>query len=90
MEAAEPQVLPSDCATSVGNNDAAKLAYLVDCGNGPDEDTGTTDCDWWVRPPAPGSAAAASAAAARGEAARAFEDSPEARALERRVARLTR
>jgi Right handed beta helix region len=90
MEAAEPQVLPSDCATSVGNNDGAKLAYLVECGNGPDEDTGPADCDWWVRPPAPGSAAAASAAAARADAARAFEDSPEARALERRVARLTR
>ena len=35
-----PQVLPSDCATSVGNNDIAKLVYLIDCGDGPDEDTG--------------------------------------------------
>jgi hypothetical protein len=90
LEAPDPQVLPSDCATSVGNNDAAKLAYLVECGNGPDEDTGPTDCDWWQVPAQPGSAAAASAQADRVAAAEAFEDSPEARALERRVAELTR
>ena len=83
-------MLPSDCATSVGNNDGAKLNYLVECGNGPDEDTGPTDCDWWQVPAEPGSAAAAAARAARTEAAEAFEDSPEARALERRVAALTR
>ena len=53
-----PQVLPSNCATSVGNNDSAKLVYLVDCGNGPDDDTGPTDCDWWTLPPKPGTAAA--------------------------------
>ncbi len=48
-----PQVLPSDCATSVGNDDAAKLAYLIDCGDGPDENTGPNDCDWWTVPPQP-------------------------------------
>ena len=48
------QVLPSDCATSVGNNDIAKIVYMVDCANGPDEDTGPTDCDWWSLPPKPG------------------------------------
>ena len=90
LAAPDPQVLPSDCATSVGNNDGAKLNYLVECGNGPDEDTGPTDCDWWQVPAEPGSAAAANAQAARVEAAEAFEDSPEARALERRVAELTR
>ena len=83
-----PQVLPSDCATSVGNNDFAKLVYLVDCGNGPDEDTGPTDCDWWTLPPRPGTAAAQSTALSRARAARAFEQSPEADALRKRVAEL--
>ncbi|MGB2850643.1 MAG: hypothetical protein WBC01_03155 [Solirubrobacterales bacterium] len=48
-----PQTLPSNCANSVGSNDFAKLAYLIECGNGPDDDTGPTDCDWWSLPPAP-------------------------------------
>ena len=51
--AAQPQVLPSDCATSVGGDDAAKLGYLVECSNGPDDDTGPIDCDWWTTPPQP-------------------------------------
>jgi hypothetical protein len=89
MAAAPPQELPSDCATSTSNNDGAKLGYLVECGNGPDEDTGPTDCDWWELPAQPGSAAAAAARASQDEAAEAFENSPEARALERRVAALT-
>jgi len=90
MAADPPQVLPSDCATSTNNTDVAKLNYLLDCGDGPDEDTGPMDCDWWERPAAPGSAAAAAARAERAAAAEAFEASPEARALERRVAELTR
>ena len=48
-----PQLLPSNCETSTGNEDPAKLGYLIDCGNGPDDDTGPTDCDWWVRPARP-------------------------------------
>jgi hypothetical protein len=84
---APPQVLPSDCATSVGNNDLAKLVYLIDCGEGPDDETGPVDCDWWTLPPKPGSGAAASALEAA--AAHAYEDSPEADALRKRVAELT-
>ena len=84
-----PQVLPSDCGTSVGNVDLAKLAYLVDCGEGPDEDTGPTDCDWWTLPARPGTPAAQSAALSRARAARAFEQSPEAAALRERVAELS-
>ena len=64
-----PQVLPSDCATSVGNDDLAKLQYVIECGNGPDTDTGPADCDWWTPPAQPGSAAAASAAVKRAGAA---------------------
>ncbi|HET8822805.1 MAG TPA: hypothetical protein VFM57_14770 [Thermoleophilaceae bacterium] len=88
LPGAPPQMLPSNCATSVGNDDAAKLAYLIECGNGPDDDTGPTDCDWWVRPARPGSAAARSTALRRAGAAQAFEESPEAKALRKRLAEL--
>jgi hypothetical protein len=80
-----PQMLPSDCATSAGNDDAAKLVYLIDCGNGPDDATGPSDCDWWTRPARPGTAAARSTALARRAAAEAFEGSAEARALRERL-----
>ena len=85
-----PQVLPSDCGTSVGNNDAAKLVYLIDCGEGPDEDTGPTDCDWWTVPARPDSPAAQSVALGRAKAERAFKQSPEAKALEKRLDELIR
>jgi hypothetical protein len=58
-----PNPLP-DCAggsnqdMSRGNGDPAKEAYLVDCGEGPDQDTSPLACDWWVTPARPGSAAA--------------------------------
>jgi hypothetical protein len=83
-------VLPSDCDTSVGNNDAAKLAYLIDCGEGPDADTGPTDCDWWTVPARPGSPAAQSVGLGRAEAARAFERSPQSKALKKRLDELIR
>jgi hypothetical protein len=60
-----PDVLPSNCSTSVGNGDAAKEAYLLECSNGPDNDTGPTDCDWWRPAPRPESASAKSEAAER-------------------------
>ena len=83
-----PQVLPSTCATSVGNDDVAKLSYLVDCGNGPDDATGPTDCDWWTRPARPGSPAALNTVLSRTAAERVFENSPEAEALRKRLAEL--
>ena len=81
--ATAPQVLPSNCSKSVGNNDTPKIVYLLDCANGPDEDTGPTDCDWWTRPARPGSKKAAGSLAP-------FEESPAVDALEQRVADLTR
>jgi hypothetical protein len=83
-----PQALPSNCATSVGNEDVAKLAYLVDCGNGPDDATGPTDCDWWTRPARPGSAAARNRVLGRAAAARVFETWAEAQELKQRLAEL--
>ena len=83
-----PQVLPSDCETSVGNDELAKLLYVIECANGPDADTGPFDCDWWSTPAQPGSAAAASAAASRAAAASSISSSPEGVALRKRVAEL--
>jgi hypothetical protein len=80
-----PQTLPSDCATSTGRNDFAKFLYLIDCGDGPDNDTGPTDCDWWYRPPQPGTTAAANAVQSKAAAAEAL-NSPEAAALREQVA----
>ena len=82
-----PQVLPSDCATSVGNNDIAKLVYLLDCGNGPDEDTGP-DGLRLVEPAAQARARAAHGSRLSGAGAARFEESPEADALRKRVAEL--
>ena len=90
LPAQPPQALPSNCGTSVGSDDFAKLSYLIECGNGPDEDTGPTDCDWWQTPARPGTAAAASATLRQAAAARAFERSPEAKELQQRVAALVR
>ena len=59
-----PDLLPSNCDTSVGGGDPAKTAYLIDCSEGPDE---TGPCDWWDSAPQPES----SAAEARGRPAQA-------------------
>ena len=88
LPGAPPQTLPSICSSSVGNDDAAKLGYLIDCGNGPDDDTGPADCDWWTRPARPGSQAAGNANQSRAAARRAFERSAEAEALRQRLAEL--
>jgi hypothetical protein len=89
LPADPPQTLPSDCATSVGRNDFAKLLYLIECGNGPDDDTGPTDCDWWTVPAPPGSKAASRELERNSAAARRLARSPEVRELRRRVAALT-
>jgi hypothetical protein len=83
-----PRVLPSDCATSVGTGNPAKLAYLVECADGPDQDTGPMDCDWWDTPPRPGSAAAKRKERRTAAAVARWSRSPEAAALKRRLARL--
>jgi hypothetical protein len=80
-----------DCAggtmqdLSLGNGDVAKEAYLVDCSEGPDEDTGPLDCDWWTVPPQPGSAAAAARSQEVAAASLRFQSTPEARALRERM-----
>lgn len=85
-----PNLLPSDCANSTGQGDASREAYLVECSNGPDEDTGPMDCDWWQRPPTPQSRAARQQADAYARAARRYESSPEAEKLRSRIEALIR
>jgi hypothetical protein len=90
LPGAPPNLLP-DCAggtnpdSSVGLGDAAKEQYLVDCAEGPDEETGPLDCDWWTPPNRPGSTAASAHSADVAEASEEFADSPEGRAMQRRM-----
>jgi hypothetical protein len=85
-----PNPLPN-CAggtnqdSSVGNGDPAKEAYLVECSEGPDKDTGPLACDWWTTPPRPGSVEAARRKRARASAARGWERTPEAQRLRQRM-----
>jgi hypothetical protein len=83
-----PDVLPSDCETSVGQGDPVRTQYLIDCSEGPDDDTGPMACDWWQPPAKPGSAAAALQLNRQAEAAAQWERSPEADALRERLAEL--
>jgi hypothetical protein len=88
-----PNPLP-DCGggssqdLSVGQGDAAKEAYLLDCSEGPDEDTSPMACDWWDLPPKPGSPAARTAQQSFATAARRFAGTPEAQRLRARMEEL--
>ncbi|HET8820043.1 MAG TPA: right-handed parallel beta-helix repeat-containing protein [Thermoleophilaceae bacterium] len=93
----DPGVLPNlfpDCAggsnqdLSIGGGDAAKEAYLIDCSEGPDDETGPLDCDWWTPPPRPGSAEATRQGAEFAAAARSFDGTSEADRLRQRMEEL--
>jgi hypothetical protein len=85
-----PNPLP-DCSggedpgSSVGNGDPAKEQYLVDCSEGPDDETGPLDCDWWTPPPPPGSGAARRRSAEFTRAARAYSSSAEGHRMLQRM-----
>jgi hypothetical protein len=87
-DGAPPAVLPSNCGTSVGGGDPAKTQYLIECSNGPDDDTGPLDCDWWRPAPKPESLAAKRATVERERAFRRFAHTDRGRALLRRMERL--
>jgi hypothetical protein len=53
---AVPGFLPEDCGASLGTGNAAKEAMLAYCA---ETSIGDTTCDWYSRPPRPGTAAAA-------------------------------
>ncbi len=76
-----PDPLPSNCNTSVGSGDPAKEAYLIECSNGPDNDTGPTDCDWWRPAPRPTSVSARSENAQRKQAFRNYAETDQAHDL---------
>ena len=92
-----PMMLPlPDCDgganpdASVGPGDPTKTVYLVDCSEGPDEDEGPLDCDWWRLPPRPGGAAASSRAREVALASRRFARSAEGRRVSERMSELAR
>jgi len=78
----------SDPSSSVGGGDPAKTQYLIDCSNGPDDDTSPMACDWWQPPEQPGSAEAARKRKAFARAARGFAQTAEADRLRKRMAEL--
>jgi hypothetical protein len=86
-----PDLLPSDCATSVGGSDLIKEAYLLDCSNGPNEndpfppDSNPATCDWWTQALNPQSPAAKRNARSLEKAAREHEPTAEDKALEARI-----
>jgi hypothetical protein len=92
MAGAPPQTLPDcsageDPSSSVGGGDLAKTQYLLACSEGPsDSDTGESpNCDWYSPPAQPNSREAKRRNEGAAAAARAFERSPEARQLQRRI-----
>jgi hypothetical protein len=85
-----PRPLPSNCSTSVGIGDPARTKYLLECSNGPDEDAGELDCDWWRRPARPGTSEAERQQRTREHAAERWNSTPAAKALRARIARLVR
>jgi hypothetical protein len=51
-----PRFLPEDCGTSVGSGNPQKEAMLTYCAEAA---TGDTTCEWYAKPPRPGTAAEA-------------------------------
>jgi hypothetical protein len=89
LEAAPNHPLFEGCDNVVTVLDAAKYAILIDCSEGPDEETGPLDCDWWRSPPQPASATATSQGRELLQAAQRFADTGEAERLRERAAELT-
>jgi hypothetical protein len=82
-----PDTLPSDCGTSQGPGDVAKLGMLIDCSMWERGQTSADRpvCEWFKMPAQPGSAAAKRQARASARAARRYLKTPEAAALRERL-----
>jgi hypothetical protein len=89
LEAAPNDPLFSSCDNTVATLDGPKYAVLIDCGEGPDSETGPLDCDWWRPPARPASAAALRERSELAAAARRFADGGEAARLRERAAELS-
>jgi hypothetical protein len=81
-----PDILPSNCGTSVGLGDVAKEAYLLDCAISVEGNGTPLGCDFTKRPPKPDSPAAKRAQLKWEVAAATFRSSPAGRELARRLA----
>jgi hypothetical protein len=84
-----PDTLPSNCRTSIGRGDSAKVAYLLSCFLAREGDAPPEQCDWYTLPPRPGSRAARRDQAALARATRAFVAGPRAARLRSRMDELT-
>jgi hypothetical protein len=82
-----PDTLPSDCGTSQGPGDVAKLGMLIDCSMWERGQTSAERpvCEWFKMPAQPGSAAAKRQARASARSARRYLKTPEAAALRERL-----
>ncbi len=81
--------LPSDCATSTGNGDTVKVAYLLSCFLAREGDSPPESCDWYALPPKPGSSAAARRQRAFAQGAREFLRTARAKQLEDQMGELS-
>jgi hypothetical protein len=79
-----PDLLPSNCATSVGNGDAAKEQYLLECNDNP------SGCDWYQLPDNPNIAASKRADTQLERTSRSFARTEQARDLLDRMEDLAR
>ena len=84
-----PDILPSDCNTSVGGGDSAKSAYLVSCFLAREGAAPPESCDWYDLPPQPGTAAARRERQAFTQASRRFAKTDRARAIDAEIDALT-
>jgi len=83
-----PDILPSDCDSSMGTGDTAKRAYLVNCFlNREGEES--FPCDWYDVPPQPGTEEARDQRQSFAHAARHFAGSDEALEIEERMDEIT-
>ena len=86
-EGIPPDLLPSDCESSVGNGDVVKEAILLDCALYERGDTPADHptCYWFRMPPQPGSAQAQAQRRQMARQADAYRRSPRGRELQRRI-----
>ena len=82
-----PELLPSNCNTSVGQGDPVKEAVLADCSLYSRGDTPGDHplCYWFRMPPEPGSAQASAERRRMARQARAYLQSPRGRAMRQRI-----
>ena len=87
LPASRPRCCRRTAPPAWATTTSPKIVYLLDCANGPDEDTGPQDRDWWTLPAKPGKTTAHGTLLSGAVAAQ-VEESPAVEALRKRVAEL--